>query len=245
MGSAYPSKDILAKLANAQDPPVISEIFDDIREFYGVEHIVYHALNVRGLTQEGPYLRLTYPKEWIARYFEQNYFSIDPVVEEGTRAFLPFNWNDLDWSSRQRQEFAKDATAHSIGISGLSVPIRGPDGQHALFSVSTTRDPKDWREFLLEHGRELHIIAHYLHNGVIATEGTEVPETVKPLSLRERSVLQWSAAGKTTADIATILGIAERTVRVYLDVARHKLNATNRTHAVARALSLGLIHPPD
>jgi len=79
----------------------------------------------------------------------------------------------------------------------------------------------------------------------VRIEGVRKPLEVVSLSVRERDVLQWAAAGKTTDEIATILGIAERTVRVYLDTARHKLGASNRTHAVARALGTGLIHPPD
>lgn len=238
-------QDILDKLAENEGPLDIGAVFDDIRDTFEVDDVVYHAINVRGLTQDGPFLRLTYSDAWINRYFDKNYFKVDPVVEEGARAFLPFNWNDLDWSSRRRREFAEDALAHKVGISGLSVPIRGPDGQHALFSVSTLRDAADWDRQMREEARELHILAHYLHQSVIASEGADVMPNVAPLSVRERVVLEWSAAGKTTSEIATILGIAERTVRVYLDTSRHKLNATNRTHAVARALCLGLIHPPS
>lgn len=245
MGYAASGTDILARLSDRQNPPDVEAVFSDIQETYGVDHIVYHALNVRGLTQDGPFLRLTYSDAWINRYFAENYFRVDPVVEEGTRAFMPFNWTDLDWKSKQRRDFWEDAGGHSVGMCGLSVPIRGPDGQHALFSVSSSRDKKDWNRQMQEQLRELHILAHYLHQAIIAKEGVDVPPPVASLSMRERSVLQWSAAGKTSAEIATILGIAERTVRVYLDTSRHKLSASNRTHAVARALGLGLIHPPD
>jgi len=203
------------------------------------------VLLIFGLTKDGAFLRLTYGDEWISRYYEQDYFSIDPVVEEGKRAFMPFNWSDLDWSSKKRSEFAEDAKGHSVGISGLTVPIRGPDGQHALFSLTSGQSEKSWERQLSEHLPDLHTIAHHLHEATVRIEGTSKPLEIVTLSIRERDVLQWAAAGKTTDEIATILGIAERTVRVYLDTSRHKLGASNRTHAVARALGIGLIHPPD
>ncbi len=238
------ARDILDKLANASNTKDISAIFTSIRETYGVENLVYHAVNVKGLTKDGAFLRLTYSDDWIARYYEKNYFEIDPVVEEGTRAFMPFNWSDLDWGGKRRQEFAEDAAGHSVGTSGLTVPVRGPNGQHALFSVATSRSDKSWTSQMREHLPQLHNIAHAVHEATVRVEGVS---TAAPVSLsgRERDVLQWAGAGKTTDEIAQILGISERTVRVYLDTSRYKLTATNRTHAVARALGLGLIHPPD
>ncbi|WP_084798278.1 helix-turn-helix transcriptional regulator [Pleomorphomonas koreensis] len=52
-----------------------------------------------------------------------------------------------------------------------------------------------------------------------------------------------SSAGKTVCDSADILGLSDRTVKFYLENVRHKLNCLNTTHAVARAISLGLIPP--
>ncbi len=238
------ARDILDKLANATDSKDIAAIFTSIRETYGVENLVYHAVNVKGLTKDGPFLRLTYSDDWIARYYEKNYFDIDPVVEEGTRAFMPFNWSDLDWEGKRRQEFAEDAAGHSVGTSGLTVPVRGPNGQHALFSVATCLSDKSWTRQMREHLPQLHNIAHAVHEATVRVEGVSAAAPIS-LSGRERDVLQWAGAGKTTDEIAQILGISERTVRVYLDTSRYKLTATNRTHAVARALGLGLIHPPD
>ena len=245
MADVDSARDILDRLASARDPKDMPIVFDAIRDQYGVDNLVYHAVNVRGLTKDGAFLRLTYSDDWIARYYEQDYFKIDPVVEEGTRAFMPFNWSDLCWESKRRKEFAEDAGGFGVGAAGLSVPIRGPDGQHAIFSLTTSRSDKSWNRQMREHLSQLHSIAHSVHEATVRVEGVITPATAISLSDRERDVLQWAGAGKTTDEIAKILGISERTVRVYLDTSRHKLSATNRTHAVARALGLGLIHPPD
>ena len=47
--------------------------------------------------------------------------------------------------------------------------------------------------------------------------------------------------GKSDWDVSQLLGISERTVKFHLENARHKLDTMNTTHAVAKALNLGLI----
>jgi DNA-binding CsgD family transcriptional regulator len=63
------------------------------------------------------------------------------------------------------------------------------------------------------------------------------------LTTREIEVLSWSALGKTSQDVAAILGISEGVVRIHLQSAQHKLDCLNRTHTVAKALAEGLIKP--
>ena len=61
------------------------------------------------------------------------------------------------------------------------------------------------------------------------------------LTLRELECLAWAARGKTDEDIGQILGRSRETVHFHLGKALRKLGASNRTHAVAIACSLGLI----
>jgi DNA-binding CsgD family transcriptional regulator len=57
-----------------------------------------------------------------------------------------------------------------------------------------------------------------------------------PVTLREREVLDWLAAGKTDRDIADILGVSPRTVHKHLQHIYEKLGVETRTAAVMRAL---------
>ena len=61
------------------------------------------------------------------------------------------------------------------------------------------------------------------------------------LTPRELEVMTWSARGKTYGEIATLLSIQEDTAKFHIEHAREKLNATNKTHAIALALSHGYI----
>jgi len=61
------------------------------------------------------------------------------------------------------------------------------------------------------------------------------------LTEREAECLTWTAMGKTSWEISVILGVSESTATFHLRNAVIKLKASNRTHAVAKALQAGLI----
>ncbi|OLO05814.1 response regulator [Salinicola socius] len=63
----------------------------------------------------------------------------------------------------------------------------------------------------------------------------------EPLSRREVEVLRWIAQGDSNKAIARRLGLTEETIKAHVKNLIAKLNAGNRTHAVAIALRRGII----
>jgi DNA-binding NarL/FixJ family response regulator len=61
------------------------------------------------------------------------------------------------------------------------------------------------------------------------------------LTDREREVLTWVGRGKTSSEIAIILGLSERTVNFHCDQAMKRLDVSNRAQAVAKAVSEHLL----
>lgn len=66
----------------------------------------------------------------------------------------------------------------------------------------------------------------------------KLPPSLTP---REREVLSWLAHGKTDREVASLIGVSEKTIHHYAENIRIKLQVRNRTHAVTRALQLKLI----
>ena len=71
-----------------------------------------------------------------------------------------------------------------------------------------------------------------------------MPDEAQPqLSPRQIECLRLAATGKTSSEIAIVLGISSRTVDQYVGEACERLKVRNRIQAVAKALTLGLL--PD
>ena len=68
------------------------------------------------------------------------------------------------------------------------------------------------------------------------------PKTAE-LNNREVEILTWVARGKTSVEIAQILGLTKRTIDFHIDNARGKLSAATRTEAVIKATTGRLIEP--
>lgn len=62
-----------------------------------------------------------------------------------------------------------------------------------------------------------------------------------PLSERERECLLWVSEGKTTDEVALILGVSSNTVNSYIAHAIQKFGASNRAMAIATAIRSGII----
>lgn len=73
---------------------------------------------------------------------------------------------------------------------------------------------------------------------IAATGGRATPD---PLSERERECLLWVSEGKTTDEVAVILGVSSNTVNSYIAHAIQKFGASNRAMAIANAIRSGII----
>jgi DNA-binding NarL/FixJ family response regulator len=87
------------------------------------------------------------------------------------------------------------------------------------------------------------------HNGEAATRPLErkADETMPPtavflkrLTPREREVLGLLTRGQTNREIASNLSVSASTVTMHIERILVKLDAANRTHAVVRAIELGI-----
>jgi DNA-binding NarL/FixJ family response regulator len=75
-----------------------------------------------------------------------------------------------------------------------------------------------------------------------ALKGTQMALVQGPLSDRELEVLACLAQGFTTTQIASQLYISENTVKTHIRHILEKLDSSNRTEAVSKAIQMGLIH---
>lgn len=230
-------ENLVKSLQKATSPEHFQAATEALCTILKVRHVVYHWVNALGER----YGAGTYPTEWIDRYLEKNYLRMDPVIFGCFQRFTPVIWKDLDWSTRAAATMFRDAIDHGLGNQGYTIPIRGPNGQFALFTVNNLSDDDTWQAFVDANARDLMVIAHEFNKKALEFERAGEGVAPPSLSPRELAAMTCLAKGQSRAQAAKELGISEHTLRVYIESARHKLGALNTTHAVARALSEGII----
>lgn len=237
MGTNETLELVLGDLEQADTLDGLQTVTEALRDHFGVDHIVYHWVDSAG----DQYGCGTYSDAWKEIYLQEQYLRVDPVIAGCYQRFHPVDWKQLDWSSRAAREFRKTASEYDVGNQGFSIPIRGPNGQFALFTVNHNCDDATWAAFTDKHRRALILIAHFFNEKALEFEPNRTPENGQSLSPREIDAMTLLAIGHNRAQVANMLSISEHTLRVYIESARFKLGALNTTHAVARAMSRGLI----
>jgi DNA-binding CsgD family transcriptional regulator len=199
--------------------------------------VVYHWVSAAG----DQYGCGTYSQSWVRRYLDQGYVRIDPVIAGCYQNFHPVDWRHLDWSGKAAKEFQAESIAHGVGNQGFSIPVRGPNGQFALFTVSTAANDPEWDRFTERNRHDLILVAHAFNERALTFERERTVAHPRGLSRREVEALTLLAEGLSRAQAAEALSISEHTLRVYIEGARTKLGAQNTVHAVARAICQGII----
>lgn len=179
-----------------------------------------------------------YPTAWQAQYQAKNYLAIDPTVQHGMRSPLPLLWTE-DLFSPVRELWEE---AHSFGLHyGWAQSIRDFNGVTGMLTLARSNDPITETE-LEANQFKMASLAQTVHLGMSQCLTPKLmPEADAKLSNREIAVLRWTADGKTSGEISSILNIAERTVNFHINNAVAKLNAANKTSAAVKAAMLGLL----
>ncbi len=198
---------------------------------------------------------------WQQEYIRNNFVVVDPCVSQARKTNVPFNWTSIklpSFNGRRKPGAIKTMEAawdHGFK-EGLVIPYHFRDHFGRINSSVSTffwKDPVSKFRFMIsEKKHELHVIMIYWVQravDIIAQEHRSKVTIIRPptgnlevnLTDRERDMLAWAARGKTVSDTAEILKISDETVETHIRNAMRKLNATNKTHAVAKAIYLGLI----
>lgn len=210
-------------------------------ENYDIAHVTYHMAQTIATKFDAPFVRTTYPPDWVSQYLIRGYVLYDPIVKEGFERALPFHWDEVE-PTPKALEILTAANKFGLGQSGYSIPVVDKSNRRSLFSINSHATGEAWLTYLDENRQDWVEIAHHIHKCAIREMYGE--DHVAPhLSRRELECLTWSARGKDYKDIAIILNISEHTARGYLKSARYKLDCANIPQAVSKAITLRLINP--
>lgn len=179
-----------------------------------------------------------YPVAWRDRYEAQAYATVDPIVRHCLNANRPLLWNREHYRQPSESAFFEEAAVHELQ-QGLALPLHGPRGEAGMLCLKP------------EHGESAGTMIRSLPMATLLRDyamervlkaPTEHGSTVH-LTHREKEVLQWSAVGKTTWEIAMILSCTTSAIDFHFKNIRRKFQVSSRQMAVLKAIQQKLITP--
>jgi LuxR family quorum sensing-dependent transcriptional regulator len=126
--------------------------------------------------------------------------------------------------------------AASYGLKeGIAVSFNGSAGSIVGFGYASPQA----RLNLSPCTRQLINAASFLVYSRLSEIGNQIPQTLHPLSDREREVLRWVALGKTKTEVAKKLVISQSTVKRHCEHIFAKLSTNSLAASVAEAIKRG------
>lgn len=133
-------------------------------------------------------------------------------------------------------------TMHTIKINDqiffITQSTQKPEGIVEHFFLARTHHEIDRLELKASHIL-MKTIAEEIHSKLFKLINT-TSQTIN-LSPREKEILLWGADGKTSEEIAIILGLSQDAINFHHKKIQRKLNTTNRAQAIAHAIVKGYI----
>lgn len=116
---------------------------------------------------------------------------------------------------------------------GVTLGLHGRDGGKTVLSFAVRSGTLSDRDLDPILGL-LHVVSPYAHARL--SEAATPKDGLRPLSDRELDCLRWLIRGKTSWEIGKILGITERTAEFHVGNIVRKLECSNRSQAIAKAV---------
>lgn len=217
---------------------------------FGFDRLLYGFTRFRNGTAMGrpeDYLILSnHSSDYLAGFIGGGMYQYGPMVRWAAENEGACSWRligDLvqrgDLSEREQAvlEFNRKhgvQAGYSISFRDQSLRSKGAVGLCARRGLDQDAVDAIWAE----HGRAIQVLNTVLHLRISTMPLNLSPRALTP---RQREVLEWVGEGKTSADIATILGVTVATVEKHLRLAREALGVETTAQALLSATFRNLI----
>lgn len=222
-----------------QSPDALNDWLDRFARSFGFSAGRYahlgHRIQLKGLTERPPLRFLT-----TLGVSNDPWRAGDPAAPNIFVSFKPFEWSTRDNIQLPDRQRAWLGVERARGVeAGIAIPVQDYMSGPAYLTLLGTSEVN---AASIARAEAQQLI--YLGIGFHCRAKALLPPkdgAANPLTDREISCLRHAASGASVPQTASSLGNATRTVELYFARAVRKLGASNRTHAVALALSSGLI----
>lgn len=236
--------DVLAQLdeiVRADSIEATWKLLLDSMEEYGFDRLLYGFTRFRTANSFGDtddvLLLSNHERDYISKFVDGRMYLHAPMVRWAAEHTGSRSWGwwrqNFDQLTPQEKKVAEFNISHglkagyTISFKGASIRSRG------AIALTGKRDleQSDLDTIWAKHGRDIELL-----NNVAHLRLTNLPHLGRRhLTQRQQEALEWVGDGKTTQDIATILGLTTATVEKHLRLAREALNVETTAQAVFKA----------
>lgn len=188
--------------------------------------------------------------EYARRYFAGGLYARTPAFRWAQENTGACTWAWVG-EAMARGELSQDEVAAvkqnlAMGIrAGITVsfPETSTRAKGALGMIADAGlDHAAVEEIWSERREEILAVANMMHLKIVNLPGAN---RRRPLTQRQREALEWVADGKTTQDVAVLMGVSPAMVEKHLRLARQALDVETTAQAVAKAALLNMVFQKD
>jgi LuxR family transcriptional regulator len=211
---------------------------------YGFSRLLYGFTRFRTTNSFGSaedvLVLSNHPEEYLAAFVQSGAYAQAPMVKWAAANEGACSWRLIGEVAASGQltpaqkrilelnERHGVRAGYSISFRDVSVRAKGAIGLCARPGMRQHEVDAIWSE----HGREITVINNLTHLRITAMPFASSRRALTP---RQREALEWVGDGKTTQDIATIMGLTSATVEKHLRLAREALDVETTAQAVLKA----------
>ncbi|WP_170971972.1 LuxR family transcriptional regulator [Rhodobacter sp. SY28-1] len=184
--------------------------------------------------------------DYVKRYFQGGFYAKTPVFRwaEHNSGICTWAWVKEAFEAGRLSAEEAEAVRQNVAmgiVAGMSVSFpevlsrsKGALGLIADPGVS----PADVEAIYASRREEILAVANMMHLTIV-----HLPQLSRhrALSPRQREALEWVADGKTTQDVALLMGVSPAMVEKHLRLAREALAVETTAQAVAKGALLNMI----
>ncbi|MBE3637732.1 helix-turn-helix transcriptional regulator [Mangrovicoccus algicola] len=235
-------RDYLEAVIDAHTMEQVWQIHVEAMAEFGFDRLIYGFTRFRTANSFGApedLLILTnHDAAYTDRFIGENMYFHAPMVKWASENVGACSWgwiNDASGGMTPSElkvvEFnrAQGVTAgYSVSFNNSSRRSKGAIALTGARGTSQAELDAMWAR----HGREIVLMNNVAHLKIIDLPFTH---TKRSLTKRQRETLEWVGDGKTTQDIATIMGLTAATIEKHLRLAREALDVDTTAQAVLKA----------
>lgn len=230
-------KEVEARFLLLHNAKALTHTLQQQIEALGLEQFALLIRHPLPFTRPKMFLFSTYPKSWLKRYENENYYAIDPILQICQLPGKFILWQDA--VSDQNEIFWQEAKQHGL-ISGVSCSLMALNRATGILSASSKKTA-NMLTFLPEQQLRLQYLLDLSLQALQRLNDVSMRILDITLSQRELEILKWTAEGKTAVEISLILAISPYTVNFHQKNLQKRFNATNKTQVASYAAAMGLL----